>query len=295
MTCKPKTPTLGQRVVGGAISALLAVLGALPYPLRVRLGGWVVGRVIAPVAGYRRRVVENIARVRPDIPEAERRRLARAVPENAGRTLIEMFSPEDLKWIAARTPFTGPGLPALDAAQAAGRPVICVSGHVGNYDVGRAALIARGIRVGGLYRKMSNPVFNDIYVRAISSVGEPLFERGRRGMAEMIRHLKTGGSLAILIDQHMRDGAPLTFFGQTAYTALSAAELTNKYDAVLFPMYAIRQPDGRSFEVRVEEPVPHGDPAEMTQALNDSLERVVRDHMDQWLWIHRRWRNLQPR
>jgi KDO2-lipid IV(A) lauroyltransferase len=89
----------------------------------------------------------------------------------------------------------------------------------------------------------------------------------------------------------MQHGEPLTFFGREARTALSAAELALKYDAALVPTYAIRQPDGLTFEIVVEAPIPPGTAAEMTQALNDSLERLVRGHIDQWFWIHRRWKS----
>jgi Kdo2-lipid IVA lauroyltransferase/acyltransferase len=96
--------------------------------------------------------------------------------------------------------------------------------------------------------------------------------------------------LGLLIDQHMHHGAPLTFFGVAAQTALSAAELALKYDALLVPTYAIRLPDGLNFRIVVEAPIPHSTPEAMTQALNDSLEAIVRDHLDQWFWIHRRWK-----
>jgi KDO2-lipid IV(A) lauroyltransferase len=123
-------------------------------------------------------------------------------------------------------------------------------------------------------------------------IGKPLFMRGRRGMAEMLKFLRQGNCIAILIDQHMAAGEELTFFGRPAYTALSAAEMALKYDALLVPGYGIRQPDGLSFEVVLEAPVPHTSAAEMTQRLNDSLEAQVREHMDQWLWVHRRWKSV---
>jgi KDO2-lipid IV(A) lauroyltransferase len=88
----------------------------------------------------------------------------------------------------------------------------------------------------------------------------------------------------------MSHGPALPFFGKPAPTALSAAEMALKYDAALVPIYGIRQPDGLSFEIRVEDPIPHTDPETMTRALNASLEALVRDHMDQWFWIHRRWK-----
>jgi KDO2-lipid IV(A) lauroyltransferase len=88
----------------------------------------------------------------------------------------------------------------------------------------------------------------------------------------------------------MHHGAELSFFGHAALTALSAAELALRYDALLVPTYGIRQPDGLGFEVVVEPPVPPGTPEAMTQALNDSLEALVRRHPEQWFWIHRRWK-----
>ncbi|MCG6903848.1 MAG: lauroyl acyltransferase, partial [Rhodobacter sp.] len=75
-----------------------------------------------------------------------------------------------------------------------------------------------------------------------------------------------------------------------AWTALSAAEMAVKYDALVVPIYGLRHADGIGFDIIVDTPIPHGEPLTMTQAMNDSLARLVRDHMDQWFWIHRRWK-----
>jgi Kdo2-lipid IVA lauroyltransferase/acyltransferase len=275
-----------------AIRALIWVLLRLPYALRVRLCGWVMSRIVAPVAGYRARVRENLALAIPDLPQAEVERLARAVPDNVGRTIIEIYSGPEFTARAAATPPQGAGLAALEEAHRTGRPVILVTGHFGNYDASRAALIARGFRVGALYRNMKNRYFNQHYVQAISRIGTPLFPRGRAGLTDMVRHLKSGGMLGLVIDQHMHHGAPLTFFGIRAQTALSAADLALKYDALLVPTYAIREPDGLNFRIVVEAPIACDTPEKMTQALNNSLEALVRAHMDQWFWIHRRWKGL---
>lgn len=275
-----------DRVARVLISGLLR----LPYRWRVPLCGALMARVIAPVVGYRRRVRENLALILPDLPRAEVRRLCGAVPDNLGRALIETYSgPEFVARVRHRAP-QGPGLAALAAAHQAGRPVILVTGHFGNYDASRAALIGLGYQVGGLYRPMKNRNFNDHYVRALARIGTPLFARSKRGLGEMVRFLRAGGMLGMVIDQHMSRGARLTFFGHAALTALSAAELALKYDAIVIPTYAIRQPNGLDFDIIVEAPIPRGSAEAMTQALNDSLEAVVRAHLDQWFWIHRRWK-----
>jgi Kdo2-lipid IVA lauroyltransferase/acyltransferase len=270
--------------------ALIAVLLCLPYTWRVPVCGWVMSRIIAPLAGYRRRIRDNLRLVVPDLPQDEIRRLTLAVPDNVGRTIIEMYSGREFVARALARPPHGPGMAVLEAARRDRRPVILVTGHFGNYDACRAALLAQGYPVGGLYRPMSNPYFNAHYVTAIERIGKPLFPRGREGLADMIRHLRTGGMLGIVIDQHMKSGASLMFFNHPAKTALSAAELALKYDAPVIPLYAIRRPDGLSFDLVVEAPIPKDTREAMTQALNDSLEAQVRAHMDQWFWIHKRWK-----
>ncbi len=287
---RPSRPTLGDRVVNSAFLAFVGALKLLPYRLRVPVAGWIVSRLVAPLAGYSARIRDNLARVRPDLPEAEVRRLMRAVPDNVGRTLAEMYSgPEFIDRIRS-IPLTGPGAAALEAAHRENRPVILATGHFGNYDVARAALIARGYRVGALYKPMSNPLFNAHYLKTISAIGTPLFPRGNRGLADMVRFLRSGGMLGLLMDQHMNHGAPLTFFGETAFTATSAADLALRYKAEVIPVYGIRRKNGLDFDIVVEAPIPPSDPQTMTQAINDSLEALVRNHMDQWFWIHRRWR-----
>jgi KDO2-lipid IV(A) lauroyltransferase len=275
------------------LRGLIWVLLRLPYRLRVPLCGWAINHIVAPVAGYRQRIRDNLAHVLPDLPASEVARIVRAVPDNVGRTVIEIYSGAEFIAHAVTHPLTGDGVAALAEAHEAGRPVILVTGHFGNYDASRAALIARGYRVGALYMPMANPFFNAHYEQAIGAIGRPLFPRGKKGLGEMVRHLRGGGMLGMLVDQHMGHGAPLTFFGKTALTALSAADLALKYDALLVPTYGIRGPDGLSFTIVVEPPIPTGTPEAMTQALNDSLESLVRKHLDQWFWIHRRWKGGQ--
>ncbi|WP_299779017.1 lysophospholipid acyltransferase family protein [uncultured Roseobacter sp.] len=281
---------LKDRIVSALIIGVIRSLTLLPYQTRIPVGGWVISRLVAPLIGYRGRIRDNMHFIFPDMPEDDVEQMTRDVPDQIGRTLCELFSPRKLVETARNTPITGEGIAAVDEARDTGRPIILVSGHIGNYDIVRSKLIQRGHQVGGLYRSMNYKGFNDFYVSRISQVGTPLFLRGRRGMGEMVKFLKAGNAIALLIDQHMTAGAPLKFFGKTAYTALSAAELALRYDALLVPCYGIRQPDGLSFKVVLETPIPHTTPEEMTQALNDSLEAQVRANMAQWLWVHRRWK-----
>lgn len=279
-----------KRLQDLALVALVRVLLLLPFGLRVHLAGWIVAEVVGPIAGYRDRIDHNLTLVAPKLSELERQRLARAVMFNAGRTVIENLSVDCARALAAQTRISGPGVQVLDKLRKTGGPAVFVSGHFGNHDIGRGTLAADGHYVGALYRNLTRSGFNKIYVQSMAAVAEPIFLQDYGGMADMVRFLKLGGTLALLIDQHAPSGEKLTFFGKPAYTSLSAAELALKHNAPFIPMYCLRGPDGRSFELIVEDPIPHTTAVEMTQAFNDSLERRVRENMDQWLWIHRRWR-----
>jgi len=282
-------PSTKHRLENLAARLFVAPLMWLPYPARIRFFGGLAQHVLAPVSGVKKRIRANLAHVFPEMPKSEVERLCGAVVNNAARAFIEMLSGAEFARRVADTPLDGPGLAALDEAHAQGRPVVLITGHLGNYDVARIALKARGFTVAGLYAPMRNPLINTRYVAAIESIGKPMFPRGREGMAGMLRFLRAGGMLGLVIDQYMEHGEALDFLGKPAPTALSAAEMALKYNALVVPGYAIRQPDGLSFRVFVEAPVPHSDAVTMTQALNDSLSAQVRQHMDQWFWLHQRW------
>lgn len=269
---------------------VLGLLNLMPYRLRVQLGSWVFARFVAPGAGYLDRVQNNLKLIYPDMVEADCKRIGAATLRNIGRMVIELLSPKGLQKKALAAPVSGPGWDGMLEARKSNRPVILVSGHFGNYDVIRAGTIARGFSVGGIYRTLNNPYFNRYYLRKISTIGTPLFKRDRRGLGEMVRFLRQGGTVAMLIDQHMNKGEPLTFMGLTALTALSAAEMALKYNALLVPCYGIRRADGLNFDAVFEEPIPHTTAVEMTQKINDSLQARIEENIDQWFWIHRRWK-----
>ena len=271
------------------LRGVIAGLGLIPYRWRVPVMGRLVS-ALAPVVGFDKRVRDNLKLTRPDLSKPEVATLCREVSNNAGRTLIELYAGQPFLDRAHAAPISGPGLAALEAARAAGRPVILVTGHFGNYDAARANLIGRGHNMGALYRRMANPYFNAHYVRSIERIGKPMFEQGRRGMMEMVRHLKGGGVIAIVADLHSHGGEDIEFFGKPAVTSIVPAELALKYNAAMIPVYAIRQDNGLDFEITMHAEIPHSDPVTMTRAVCYDLETLVRQHMGQWFWIHRRWK-----
>ena len=290
-TPAPLLSRISDTLVGMAMYAPIALTKLLPYRWRIPFMGWMTSRIIAPIAGYRTRVRENLAHVLPDLPETEIRRLMRAVPDNAGRNMIELYSSAEFSARTRHSRVDGPGLPAIHAARKEGRPVIFVTGHFGSFNAARVAMIEQGFKMGVFYRKMSNNWFNTRYIAAMDALSQPMFEQGRKGMIQMVRHLRSGGVLAILTDLNAHDGVPLSFFGKPALSPLTTAELALKFDAPLVPVWGIRSQNGLDFNILVEDPIPHTDAVTMTQEVNDRLESQVRKRMGQWFWIHRRWKD----
>ena len=272
-----------------ALRGLIGTVGLIPYRQRIPAMGKIIS-ALGPLLGADKRVRSNLKMTCPDLSEQEVARLCREVSDNAGRVIAELYAGAPFIDRAKAAPITGAGLAALERARAEGRPVILVTGHFGNYDAARAGLIARGFKMGALYRRMANPYFNRHYVRTIGAIGSPLFEQGKRGMMEMVRHLKQGGIIAIVADLHVQGGTQIDFFGKPAVTSTVPAELALKYDAALIPVYAVRQSNGLDFEIVMSAEVPHSDPLTMTKALSADLEAIVRKHTGQWFWIHRRWK-----
>lgn len=284
-----RTRTRRDRMIAAAAAALMW----LPFRWRGPVAQRVVG-ALARLGPLPRRIAAAVRHFRPDLPETEVARIVRAVPGNLARMAVENLSGAAFAAAARISPIEGPGLAALIAARDAGRPAILVTAHFGNYDAARAALRAQGFPVAGVYRPFPDPVLNARYVAAIGEVGQPLFPTTREGVVGMIRHLRGGGMIGILIDLDRPEGVMLDFLGQPTRTVLSMAEMALKHEAVLVPVYGIRQPDGHRFRVFLDAPVEPGDPAVMTQALNDSLGRMVRAHPDQWLWWHNRRKPRHP-
>ena len=141
---------------------------------------------------------------------------------------------------------------------------------------------------------MGHPAINDLYLRSATASGAPMFPDTGEGLRGVVRFLRGGGMLGILIDLDRPQGVMLDFLGQPTRTVLSLAEMALKYDAVLVPIWGIRTPGKPGFRVQVDAPVPPSDPRTMTQALNDAFAAQVRQHPEQWVWWHNRRKATHP-
>ncbi|ROU02366.1 lysophospholipid acyltransferase family protein [Histidinibacterium lentulum] len=292
MPAKPRSRSgrLAAALTYGLFRATLAVFSLLPFRRRVAAFGWLMAHGLGRLAGYRARIMANLALVHPDMPLADRRALATQALDTMGRMVMENFCPAEFGRSLEGTPLEGPGLADLAEASAQGRPVLFVSAHFGNHEAPRHLLSQRGHRIGGIYRPFTNPRFDADYRRTIASLGGAVFPQGREGTVGFSRYLREGGLGILFYDVRDPRGEDIPFMGRPALTATSAAKLALKYDAALIPWFGIRKPDGHGFRCVLEAEIPHTDPTTMTRDLHRRLEARIAETPEQWFWVHRRWK-----
>ncbi len=254
--------------------------------------GWAM-RVIGPRLPAHKIAERNLDLCFPDMPAAERARILRGMWDNLGRVVGEYPHNRALWRTPGRIAYVG--TEDLTPRTYADRPVIFFSGHLANWEVAAPCAHAGGWPVWLVYRAPNNR-FTDRLIRQIRrpfTVAQ--LPKGPEGARQTLRAMRQKGALTILVDQKTNDGIAVPFFGRPAMTTPAAAQFHLRMGAVLLPSRVVRT-GGAWFEMRVEPPLtiePTGDvaadQAALTERMNAILERWIREHPEQWLWIHRRW------
>ena len=184
----------------------------------------------------------------------------------------------------------------LDDALAKGKGAIVVLAHMGNWEVSGLAVSRKGYDLSSIARPIENP-FLDAYVNRLRrSTGQEIIPK-QRAVRSMAESLKSNKILAILADQNARkNGVFVPFFGRPASTVRSPALMALKYGAPIFAVNLFRS--GRN-EYRVvmtpEIPIPKSGDREkviekITADVTARLEGFIREHPEQWMWLHARWK-----
>lgn len=267
----------------------LTVLRWRSFDLRSRGLGTTLAAVMRWFPPARARFDREVRRVFPDMKPKDRAKLGQDMGRHMGRTLFEIYHDAEFQTQHQKFRVSGPGLDALKAAQASGKGAIIVSGHFGQWEAVRAVIKMHGLESGAVYRPHKNTHYERRLRAGIEAGGKPILATGRVGTGALVRHLRDGGIISILLDEKYTEGVLLPFLGIDAYTSLSAAQLALKFDLPMIPAYGIRIEDGNAFRVEFEAPISHTDSLTMTRAFNDSLSARIMANPDQWYWMLRRW------
>jgi len=186
----------------------------------------------------------------------------------------------------------------LAGYQKGGKGVILTIGHQGNWEMCGLVVLLAGYKLNVLARPIDNPWIDRYLNRFRTMTGQRVISRDR-ALGEMIRVLQNNGLLVIQMDQDARQsGVYVNFFGRPASTHRSPAVLSLKYGAPIVPVNVYRE--GAHHTVIATEPIypdafrDDPDPTKaLTQAFSERFEEFVRQHPEQWFWIHDRWRTAE--
>ena len=265
------------------------------YCTRVKLFGFIASYVVAPVFGYIKKAVRNLQLVHPDMSTREARKIAHEVATNFGKNMIENYNKHDVAAALKPENIGGAGYDQMMVAIAEGRPVMLVSGHIGNYEAMRIALYTLGHQSACLFRPASNPHFNEHYTQNYGYLTGPAFPQSRKGFLGFIRHLREGGIATMLFDVRATQYQDVDFFGIPAPTSDVPAKIAMKTGALFVPCFTHRGPDGMTHHIDFETPIEHSTSYEMMAEMSDRLEAQVRRFPAQWLWFHDRWGTAEVR
>ena len=190
------------------------------------------------------------------------------------------------------------GLENAQKALEEGKGVLCVTGHVGNWEVlGCAMAYVYHHSVHSIAKHMENPYMDRFFTELREKNGQKIIftENAAR---EILRALKNNKLLGILVDQHVRENSIFVdFFGQKASTTRSVATLSLKTGAPVIMFFARRLQGGYRFRITVSEPIQiektgdmEKDIFNLTQRCTNLIESKIRERPHEWLWIHRRWK-----
>jgi len=260
------------------------------YEKRIKFGGSIVSFAIRSIPRYRNRVLNNLDLIYPELTQHEKNEFLINFSRNLGQTFTEFLFNEEFHAKQAIKLTNSDQLGEMHAAKRKKRPIIIVSGHFGPWEAIRAILKRNGLETAAVYQKSKNNFYQPYHHKVISAGGTPIFQASRKGTVAMIRHLKAGGIVCVMIDQAISSGRYINFLGKPAKTTFAIADLAIRYNALLIPAYSIRQKNTDLVRVALESPVPVSTPETMTKKLNQSLTRRIRENPTQWYWVHNRWK-----
>ncbi len=254
-----------------------------------------VGEGVGALAGLfmwreRRRAEANLVRAFPDLSTTARQRIVRAHFRHLGRSLGEFLSltrrdPAQLKAMVRVE-----GLEHLESARAAGRGAVVLTAHLGSWEVAAAAIGLRVPNLAVVARDLYDPRLSRLSERLRAHFNVRTFDT--HDTRSMFRHLKRGGVLGVLVDQASRRvlNVPVGFFGRPVDTPVGPVNLAARAGSALLTGFIMQT--GSGYRLILEELAGHANgtpPARQLERYNRRLEHWVREHPEQWVWMHNRW------
>jgi KDO2-lipid IV(A) lauroyltransferase len=291
---------IGAAITIGAIRALFGFLRLLGPDRSSDLGGWLL-RTASPLIPVNRVALTNIRATFPDMPAPEVRRIARAAWENLGRVAAEYAHLKTIFDYDYQNPdkpsrVEVAGIEHFIALKDDDRPGLIFSAHLANWELPAICAATYDLETTAVFRAPNDPSIAAI-VHEIRSGAMGGLAAAKQGAAFAMQGvLEKGGHLGMLIDQHFTRGVVVPFLGRPALTNPILGKFAKRFECPVHGVRVIRLPN-RRFRIELTPPLdlPRDASGEIDVTgamamMTAVVEGWVREHPEQWLWMHRRWR-----
>jgi Kdo2-lipid IVA lauroyltransferase/acyltransferase len=299
---KPRSPLSRAAETGmvGLARSIFALARGLG-PERAADVGARLARQVGRLLPQNRIALDNVRAAFPGLPEAEVKRIVAGAWDNLGRTGAEyahldvLFDYEPDR-PAGQGRVDVEGIEHFLALRDDGRPGLIFSAHCGNWELPAICAARYGLSATAVFRAPNDPAVGRV-VHEIRSRTMGGLEAARQGAAFAMQGvLERGGHLGMLIDQHFTRGVEVSFLGRPALVNPILGKFARRYDCPVHGVRSVRLPGHRfRLELTPSLDLPRDaegqvDVAGAMQAMTSVVEGWVREHPEQWLWMHRRWR-----
>ena len=289
----PKLKQFFIRYISWPIEAIfmlvaLVILRIVPIDIASAVTGW-LGSIIGPLTGWHKRAKTNLLLAMPELSEKKHYEILSAMWWNLGRNIGEFSHTFSLMNSKKRVEIEG-----LEQVLKCEKGSIIIGAHQANWEVIPTILKRLQRKSGIVYRPLNNPLANFLVQKRQKYLNAEFFLKGRKAATGMLSTVEANGIIALLVDQQLREGRMVPFFGVPAKTPIAHIKIAAKLQVKLFPVETIRT-KGAYFKMIIHEPITikrtASDEEIFTAAkdINELFEGWIKKRPEQWLWPHRRW------
>ena len=273
------------------VSLLLIIFKILGYKLASNFG-FFIGKTFGPLFRSKSLVIDNLKKSNISLKKTHEQS-TNEIFGNYGRIFAEYPFIKNFRNGKLEKYIQVEGKQYLDEIKSKNKKVVFISGHFNNFELMAMMIEKYGIDLSAIYRPLNNIFLNKTMEKIrVKYICKKQIKKGRSGTREIIENLKKGSSIALMIDQRVREGSKVNFFGSLATTTTIPAQLVKKYKCDLVPIYIERRSKFH-FKMYVSKPIKVGESKtieEITQFLNTVLEQMIVKNPLQWIWTHDRWK-----
>ena len=273
------------------IKLFFFILIIIGYKNGSNLGDF-IGRLFGPIFRSKK-LIENNLEQSGIVDKKNYNKIISKIYGNYGRILAEYPFLKAFRNSKLNKFIEIDGLENLNKIKREKRRAVFISGHFNNFELMALQIEKAGINLCAIYRPLNNVFLNKTMEEIRENfICKNQIKKGRSGTRQIIENIKKGNSVALMIDQRVREGIKVNFFGKPASTTTIPAQLIKKYKCDLVPIY-IERKKNNYFKMFVSEPIKIGNNKsikEITEHLNKILEKMILKNVDQWIWTHDRWK-----